>query len=115
MSTESKRGAGADLARLAGIDSAKARIVLIQDQPIAIIRRLDRTIEQHRIPYLFGATLLQSKRDDEHSYTELLDVMRTKCQNFVDDSRQFRGGCSAATLAGSGPVARGRPASARAA
>ncbi|MEY4712268.1 MAG: putative HipA-like domain [Pseudomonadota bacterium] len=77
------------LARLAGIDSAQARIVMVQDQPVAMIRRFDRTTEQNRIPYISGATLLQAHRDDEHSYTEIIDVMRSKCENFVDDARQL--------------------------
>lgn len=77
------------LARLAGIDSARARIVMVQDQPVAMIRRFDRTPEQNRIPYISGATLLQARRDDEHSYTEIIDVMRAKCENFVDDARQL--------------------------
>ena len=77
------------LATLAGIDSAAARIVMVQDQPVAMIRRFDRTPEQNRIPYISGATLLQAHRDDEHSYTEIVDVMRSKCENFVDDARQL--------------------------
>lgn len=77
------------LARLAGIDSAEARIVWVQGQPVAIIKRFDRTPEQNRIPYISGATLLQARRDDEHSYTEIIDVMRAKCANFVDDARQL--------------------------
>ena len=77
------------LAKQAGIDSATARIVMVQDQPVAMIRRFDRTPEQNRIPYISGATLLQANRDDEHSYTEIVDVMRSKCENFVDDARQL--------------------------
>ena len=77
------------LAQLAGIDSAQARIVMVQDQPVAMIRRFDRTSEQNRIPYISGATLLQANRDDEHSYTEIIDVMRSKCANFRDDARQL--------------------------
>lgn len=77
------------LAKLAGIDSAQARIVMVQDQPVAMIRRFDRTSEQNRIPYISGATLLQANRDDEHSYTEIIDVMRSKCENFRDDARQL--------------------------
>ncbi|MDI9331356.1 MAG: HipA domain-containing protein [Alphaproteobacteria bacterium] len=77
------------LARLAGIDSAQARIVMVQDQPVAMIRRFDRTSEQNRIPYISGATLLQANRDDEHSYTGIIDVMRSKCENFMDDARQL--------------------------
>jgi serine/threonine-protein kinase HipA len=77
------------LAQLAGIDSAQARIVMVQGQPVAMIRRFDRTPEQNRIPYISGATLLQARRDDEHSYTEIIDVMRAKCENFIDDARQL--------------------------
>ena len=77
------------LAKLAGIDSAQARIVMVQDQPVAMIRRFDRTPEQNRIPYISGATLLQANRGDEHSYTEIIDVMRSKCENFIDDARQL--------------------------
>jgi serine/threonine-protein kinase HipA len=77
------------LAQLAGIDTAQARVVMVQEQPVAMIRRFDRTPEQNRIPYISGATLLQANRDDEHSYTEIIDVMRSKCENFVEDARQL--------------------------
>ena len=77
------------LARLAGIDSAEARIVMAQDQPVALIRRFDRTPEQNRVPFMSGATVLQAKRDDEHSYTEIIDVMRSWCEDFVSDARQL--------------------------
>jgi serine/threonine-protein kinase HipA len=77
------------LAQLAGIDTARARVVMVQDQPVAMIRRFDRTPEQSRIPYISGATLLQANRDDEHSYTEIIDVMRSKCENFIEDARQL--------------------------
>jgi serine/threonine-protein kinase HipA len=35
------------------------------------------------------ASLLQARRDDEHSYTEIIDAMRSKCENFVSDARQL--------------------------
>ncbi len=79
----------AQLAQLAGIDTAQARVVMVQDQPVAMIRRFDRTPEQNRIPYISGATLLQANRDDEHSYTEIIDVMRSKCENFIENARQL--------------------------
>lgn len=77
------------LAHGAGIDSAQARIVHVQDQAVAVIRRFDRTPAQARIPYISGATLLQARRDDEHAYTELLDAMRSHCQHFAQDARQL--------------------------
>lgn len=77
------------LARLAGIDSAEARIVMVQNQPVALIRRFDRTPGQNRIPYLSGAAFLQAHRDEEHAYTELIDVMRSHCKHFGEDARQL--------------------------
>jgi serine/threonine-protein kinase HipA len=71
------------LAQLAGIDSAQARIVMVQGQPVAMIRRFDRTPEQNRIPYLSGATLLQANRDNEHSYTENIGFL-------YSDNNQWR-------------------------
>ncbi len=77
------------LARLAGIDSAAARVVMVQGDPVAIVKRFDRTTDHQRIPYISGATLLQARRDDEHAYTEIVDVMRAKCENFTSDARQL--------------------------
>jgi serine/threonine-protein kinase HipA len=77
------------LARLAGIDSASARVVMVHGDPVAVVKRFDRTAEQQRIPYISGATMLQARRDDEHSYTEILDVMRAKCEHFTIDARQL--------------------------
>ena len=77
------------LAQLAGINSAHARIVMVQEQPVAMIRRFDRTSENHRIPYISGATLLQANRNDEHSYTEIIDVMRSVCESFIEDAQQL--------------------------
>ncbi|WP_297726592.1 type II toxin-antitoxin system HipA family toxin [Limnohabitans sp. Rim8] len=77
------------LARLAGIESASARVVMVQGDPVAIIKRFDRSPDQQRIPYISGASLLQARRGDEHSYTEILDVMRAKCENFSSDARQL--------------------------
>jgi len=77
------------LAKLAGIDTADARIVPVQGSPVAIVRRFDRTPAQGRIPYMSGATLLQASRNDEHAYTEIVDGMRSKCVDFGADARQL--------------------------
>lgn len=77
------------LARLAGIDSAQSRVVEVLGDPVAIVKRFDRTPEQQRIPYMSEATLLQSRRGEEHAYTEILDVMRGKCAHFSQDARQL--------------------------
>jgi serine/threonine-protein kinase HipA len=77
------------LAKLAGIDSARARIVMIQGTPVAVICRFDRTPNHGRIPYVSGATLLQSSRNEEHAYTEVVDAMRSKCSDFGASARQL--------------------------
>ncbi|MES2017412.1 MAG: HipA domain-containing protein [Pseudomonadota bacterium] len=77
------------LARLAGIDAAQARIVMVQGAPVAIIRRFDRTPNNARIPYMSGATLLQSSRNDERAYTEIVDAMRSMCMDFSGSARQL--------------------------
>lgn len=77
------------LAKLAGIDTANARIVMVQGAPVAIIRRFDRTPDQGRIPYMSGATLLQSSRNEEHAYTEVVDAMRSKCIDFSAAAQQL--------------------------
>ena len=77
------------LAKLAGINPAHARIVMVQGAPVAIIRRFDRTPNQGRIPYMSGATLLQSSRNEEHAYTEVVDAMRSKCIDFTASAQQL--------------------------
>ena len=36
-----------------------------------------------------GASLLQAQRDDERSYTEIVDAMRSVCANFASDVREL--------------------------
>jgi serine/threonine-protein kinase HipA len=65
-----------NLAAKAGIRVARARVELIKDTPVAIIRRFDRAADGSRIPYMSAATMLQvSGRDDVHAYTELVDAL----------------------------------------
>ncbi len=77
------------LARLAGIDAAQARIVMVHEAPVAVIRRFDRTPNQGRIPYMSGATLLQTSRHEERAYTEVVDAMRSTCMDFSASARQL--------------------------
>lgn len=77
------------LAGLAGIHAASAHVALVQNTPVAVIRRFDRAAQDSRIPYMSGATLLQANRTDEHAYTEILDQMKGVCANYVDDAQQL--------------------------
>ncbi|EOD4130754.1 type II toxin-antitoxin system HipA family toxin [Yersinia enterocolitica] len=65
------------LAQQAGIESAPARIAELEGIPVAIIRRFDRNGADGRIPYQSAATVLQASREEERSYTEIADAIRS--------------------------------------
>lgn len=77
------------LAQLAGIDAAPARIVSLAEVPIAVIRRFDRDSEDGRIPYQSAASLLQASREEDRSYTEIADAIRTYGYSPTQDLRQL--------------------------
>ncbi len=66
------------LAALAGIDVPYARLeILPSNTPVAIIRRFDRTVDDWRIPYLSAASLLQASRQEDRSYFEIADAIKS--------------------------------------
>ncbi len=65
------------LAKLANIDAAPARVVCLAEVPVAVIRRFDRNAEDGRIPYQSAASLLQASREEDRSYTEIADAIRS--------------------------------------
>jgi serine/threonine-protein kinase HipA len=64
-----------DLARVAGIDAAAARLVHVDDKPVALIRRFDR-LPHGRIMFVSAQTLLGVDDDEEHAYTEIAAAIR---------------------------------------
>jgi len=77
------------LAVLAGIDAAPARIVLLGEVPVAVIGRVDRDEADGRIPYQSAASLLQASREEDRSYTEIADAIRTHGHAPAQDVRQL--------------------------
>jgi len=77
------------LATLAGIDAAPARIVSLADVPIAVIRRFDRDGTDGRIPYQSAASLLQASREEDRSYMEIADAIRSHGHEPTQDLRQL--------------------------
>jgi serine/threonine-protein kinase HipA len=86
------------LARKAGIDTAPARIVALEQAAVAVIERFDRGPSDgregripYRIPYLSAASLLQAQRDGQgqHSYAELADAIRARCSHPAQDVMQL--------------------------
>lgn len=66
------------LAAKAGINAAEACIVDSDGVPVALIRRFDRADDGGRLMYVSAATMLgaDSSDDIEHTYTEIVDVLR---------------------------------------
>ncbi|NYE23350.1 type II toxin-antitoxin system HipA family toxin [Pigmentiphaga litoralis] len=77
------------LAHQAGIDAAAARVVTLADVPVAVIRRFDRDADDARIPYQSAASMLQASREDERSYTEIADAIRSVGYAPAEDVRQL--------------------------
>lgn len=78
------------LASKAGVNTAVARVAVVDGTAVAIIRRFDRTDNGGRIPYVSAATMLQSDgRDTVHAYTELVDVLLQSGANPIADIHQL--------------------------
>lgn len=77
------------LARQAGIDAVPARIVQLEAVPVAVIRRFDRDSADGRIPYQSAASMLQASRDEDRSYTEIADLIRSHGYAPTQDVRQL--------------------------
>jgi len=77
------------LAQLAGVNAAPARIISLAGSPVAVIRRFDRDENEGRIPYQSAASLLQASREEERSYTEIADAIRTNGHSPNQDLQQL--------------------------
>lgn len=77
------------LASRAGIDAAPARIVQLDEAPVAVIRRFDRDGADGRIPYQSVASLLQASREEDRSYTEIADAIRAHGHAPTQDVQQL--------------------------
>ncbi len=64
------------LASNAGASAAVARAIAVDQAEVAVIQRFDRAPGGARIPYLSGGSLLQARRDEDRTYTELADAIR---------------------------------------
>lgn len=77
------------LARRAGIDAATARIVQLDDVSVAVIRRFDRSTGYARIPYQSAASMLQASRNEDRSYTEIADAIRSHSATPTQDLQEL--------------------------
>lgn len=67
-----------NLARLAGIRAAQAKLIISDNLPVTLIQRFDRFAGGGRIMYVSAATLmgLDPTEPGEHTYTEIVDAIR---------------------------------------
>lgn len=85
------------LAAQAGIDAAPARVVRLGavpgdaggGTPVAVIGRFDRDASGARIPYQSAASLLQAPREEDRSYAEIADAIRSHGHAPTPDLRQL--------------------------
>jgi len=77
------------LAAAAGITVAESRIVMSDDVPVALVRRFDRVAGGGRIPYLSAGSMLQALRADDHAYTQIADVITTRCVDPAHDLEEL--------------------------
>ncbi len=63
------------LAHKAGIMVPRARVELVADKPVLLLRRFDRD-GTRRIPFLSAMSMLGARDNQAHSYLELVDALR---------------------------------------
>ncbi len=79
------------LAERAGINAAKAEVVVSDGIPIALIHRFDRTNTGERIMYVSCATMLGASASDSkiHYYTDIVDTLRVVSQSAQADIEEL--------------------------
>jgi len=79
------------LAANAGINAARAKIVMSEDVPVAVIQRFDRGANGTRIMYVSAATLLGVDADSagEHTYGEIVEALRQHGASTQDDINEL--------------------------
>jgi serine/threonine-protein kinase HipA len=63
------------LAKKAGITVPPARVEIVAQKPVLLLRRFDRN-HKRRIPFLSAMSMLGSKDNDTRSYLEIVDALR---------------------------------------
>lgn len=77
MPIERAEVATLELARMAGVDAASARLELPRtDRPVALVERFDRTADGHRVGYLSAQSFLGVVAGDSACYTDIADALR---------------------------------------
>ena len=76
------------LAKRAGLNVASARLEMVAERPVALIRRFDREGEQ-RIPFLSAMSLLNPPEDDVATYTDIAECIRMYSSKPIQDLHEL--------------------------
>jgi serine/threonine-protein kinase HipA len=68
-------GVALALAHKAGIPVPEARVEIIAEKPVLLLRRFDRGGER-RIPFLSAMSMLGARDNEAHTYLEIVDALR---------------------------------------
>jgi serine/threonine-protein kinase HipA len=64
------------LAQSAGINVPQSQLISVQGNAVLLLPRFDRDGENRRIPFMSAMTALDTGDHEDHSYLELVDVLR---------------------------------------
>jgi len=76
------------LARRAGIRTPEHELIRVADRPVMLSRRFDR-IDDKRVPFLSGLSMMGLKDGERGSYPELVDVLTQHGARAKDDAREL--------------------------
>jgi serine/threonine-protein kinase HipA len=76
------------LAAAAGIHVPEARVEMVAEKPVLVLRRFDRQ-GVSRIPFLSAMSMLGASDREQHSYMEIADAIRQYGANAPDDLKQL--------------------------
>jgi serine/threonine-protein kinase HipA len=77
-------GVALSLAHKAGIPVPEARVEIIAEKPVLLLRRFDRDGER-RIPFLSAMSMLGERDKETHTYLEIVDALRQHGAAAKDD------------------------------
>ena len=76
------------LARSAGIEVADSELRTVDDKPVLLLDRFDRSGER-RIGYVSAMTMLEARDGDTASYPEIAEVIETVSPKATEDMREL--------------------------
>lgn len=76
------------LADSAGVSVPRWRLEFIEEKPVLLSTRFDRTINE-RIPFLSALSMLGARDHETHSYLEMVDALRQHGAQPIDDMHEL--------------------------